>query len=281
MIDELKEKFGSLVKALDILYVIEGAKPCSRIMIDETEYAIVKKFLEKKRLYADKSDFKVLKLDKGNFSNKGEVIDANDGRKGHYFVYVSKDKEIIKKARKYEKDKDNINLGLTLGYPKCCCEFFDDNSRLQEKRFNDYVLPALYNSEGFIFPFQNNYAARYFDLDLLGHFPCNFNCRKSSAIGKRHLKIIEKHSKEYAAILRGMLKGAVVYTENYGVFLLRNCTLSGNGKEIRYNMVMGTASNKLSDLLKANNRIKVIDKHHIKIGTQGLETKNFGVMLFI
>ena len=76
-----------------------------------------------------------------------------------------------------------------------------------------------------------------------------------------------------------MLKGAVVYTENYGVFLLRNAKLKGN--LITYDTVMGNRENKFSDILRKNNEILVMNKHHIKVGNQEIKTKNLGFMFFI
>ena len=54
-----------------------------------------------------------------------------------------------------------------------------------------------------------------------------------------------------------------------------------NNNEIEYGIVMGTQSNKLSDLLKSNNKIKIINKNHIKIGNEDLNTPNIGIMFFI
>ena len=279
MIEKLKERFDSLLKVFEILYVAEGIKPAARIMVIEDQYKDIKKFLEKFSLYADRADFKTLKLDKGCFSNKGERINIYDKRKGHYFLYLSKNKNLVKKVKEYEEKNDHVKLGLALGYPKCCCKFFDKNSKTQERRFNDYILPALEASNGIIFPFYNNYTARYFDFALLSHFPCNFDCKKSLAIAKKHLTIIEKYSKEYAAIVKGMLKGAVVYTENYGVFLLRNSRISGN--EIKYNTIIGNRDNNFSHVLKKSNKVEVTDRHHIRVGGKEIKTKNIGVMFFI
>ncbi|MFH2028177.1 MAG: hypothetical protein ABIJ08_03495 [Nanoarchaeota archaeon] len=277
MIERLKQRFDSLLKVFEIIYIIENTKPAARMMVFEDEYNSTRSFLKELNLYIGRSDFKVSKIDSSPYSNKGEIIKGKE--KGYYFAYISKNKDVIKRLKQYEKDKDHINLGLSLGYPKCCCEFFDKQHKTQEKRFNDYILPALENSKGFIFPFYNNVASRYFDLALLSHFPCNFDCKHSIDIAKNNLKVIEKNSEEYSAILRGMLKGGIIYTENYGVFLLRNAKIRDN--MIYYESVMGSQNNKMSVLLKSNSQIKIIDKNHIKVEKQDIHTKNIGFMYFI
>jgi len=279
MIQELKQKFGSLAKALDVFYVIQSIKPCSRIMVKEDMYKSVKSSLESYKLFVEKSNFKVLKLDKGDFSNKGERIKLDDERQGYYFVYFSKDKNLAKKANDYEEKEDHINLGLSLGYPKCCCEFFKENAEIQKKKFNDYILPALKNSKGFVFPFYTNCAIRYFDFSLLSHFPCNFNCKESIEIGKKHLTAIEKDSIHVFAELRDMLKSAVIYTENYGIFILREPKIEGS--KVSYGIVVGNKENNLSNSLVKHKKLEVIDKNHIRVGDEDIKTDNLGFMFFI
>jgi len=279
MIQELKQKLGSLLKALDVFYVIKDLKPCSRIMVKEEMYEKVKSILNEYKLFVSKSEFKVLRLDDGNFSNKGERIDLSDERKGYYFVYFSKDKNLIDKAKEYEEKDDHINLGLSLGYPKCCCEFFAKNYKSEKERFNDYILAGLRDSEGFVFPFYNNFAIRYFDFSLLSHFPCNFKCEESIKIAKKNLDAIEKDSNEYFASLRDMLKSAVVYTENYGVFVLREPKIEGS--TVKYGAVIGDKDNQLAKSLVKFKKFEVIGKNHIKVGGEDIKTKNLGFMFFI
>ncbi|MFH1642534.1 MAG: hypothetical protein ABIC04_06585 [Nanoarchaeota archaeon] len=279
MIEKLKEKLDSMIKVFEVLYVLSGVKQSARIMVSEDDYLDIKSFLESYNLCIAGSNFKVLKLDNGAYSNKGERISCDDNRKGHFFMYVAKSDDIITKLQKYEETFDHINLGLTLGYPRCCCNFFQKHSKQQEMKNNDYILPAINNSDGCIYPFYNNFTARYFDLTLISHFPCNFNCQKSLDIGKKNLAVIESHSSEYAGVLRAMLKCGVVYTENYGVFLLRNSRL--NGDEIIYDSILGNAENNLSGLLKKNHAIQIKNKHCIQIGSEKITTKNMGFLLFI
>ena len=61
MIPQLQQIFHSLIKSLEILYVMEGAKPCARILVFEDEIDKVVDFLNKNEVYVEISDFKVLK----------------------------------------------------------------------------------------------------------------------------------------------------------------------------------------------------------------------------
>jgi len=279
MIEILKEKFNSLIDRLELIYVLEGIKPVARLMIKQENYEETKSFLEKHNLYLTKSDFKVIKLDKGPYSNKGEKVSLKDKRIGKYLVYISKNKSDVKKAKKYESDNDHNKLGTILGYPSCCIKFFEKNNKKQEKRFNDYLLTSLNQSKGYIFPFQNNIAARHFDLALLSHFPCNLHCKKSEKQAEERLKIIEKYSTQYEAILHKMLKQSIIYTENYGVFMLKDAKLKD--KILTYSGILATKENSLTSLLRTNNKLKIINKNHIKVGKQDIKTENLGVMFFV
>ena len=83
MIDQLKERFDSLIKVFEILYVIEGIKPVARIMVFEEQYKDIKNFLERYKLHIDNAKFKVLKTEKDHYSNKGEKINIKDITKRH------------------------------------------------------------------------------------------------------------------------------------------------------------------------------------------------------
>ncbi|HLC95846.1 MAG TPA: hypothetical protein VJH97_00810 [Candidatus Nanoarchaeia archaeon] len=277
MLNELQEHFNSMLKCLDVLYVLEGIKPAARILVEEDEKVYIEEYLSSIGLQHQYADFKVKKLDEGQYSDKGERLPGD--QPGKSVMYIAKESLHAEKAKAYEQQEEHIKLGLALGYPRCCCEFFAKQAGMQEKRFNDYTLPGLAASRGFIFPFYLNYAARHFDISLLSHFPCSFNCPESMKIAKTNLEVIEKRSPEYAAIIRGMLKGAVIYTENYGVFLLRNAKMLNN--KFHYDTVMGTQNNKFAEVLRSNNEIQAVDKNHIMLGNQTIKTPNIGFAYFI
>ena len=147
---------------------------------------------------------------------------------------------------------------------------------MESKKHNDYTLAALKGSNGFQFPFYTNIGARHFDLSLLNHFPCRFDCEKSIELGKKYLEIIKKEDKEAGEIVEGMLRGGIIYTETSGVFLLRYPKLEHN--RLEYKGIIGTVKNQLSESLKNAEHIDILGKERILL--DGLEVKRIGVMLF-
>ena len=163
MIQQLQQIFRSIIKSLEVLYVIEGIKPCARILVFEDELQKVIDFLNQNKIYILISYFKVLKQTAQSefYSDKSIKIAKNAEQKGYFFVYLSKNKETVEKAKLIEEQNNHFELGLLLGYPKCCCEFFEKNFN---NKNTDLTLKTLENSNGFEFPFYANIAARHFDV---------------------------------------------------------------------------------------------------------------------
>lgn len=273
MLEELQTIFNSTIKALDVLYVLENIKPVSRIMVKEDHRSIIK-FLEQNNLFCETSNFKIKKTDNTDYSDKGVKLPLD--KKGSYFLYISKNKELTEKAKYLEEKEKHYELGIILGYPECCSEFFKKNFPAESKKNNDYVFPALENSKGFKFPFHTNIIARHLDLNLISHFPCNFNCSKSITTAKNNLECIKKHSAEIGKVIEGMLKGAVIYTKRRELFLLRNFNIEKN--KLFYNSIVSSTNNELAVKLKQNKAIEIINKNSIKI--EDKELKNIGFMIF-
>ena len=277
MIPQLQQIFHSITKSLEVLYVIEGAKPCVRILVYEDELENIKKFLLDEEIFFQISDFKVLKqnLHSESYSDKSIKIQKNAPQKGHFFVYISGNKGTAEKAKAAEEKNNHLELGLTLGYPKCCCEFFAKNF---DDKNTDLTLKSLNNSDGFEFSFYNNIAARHFDITLLSHFPHSYECKPSIEIAKNNLKIIHKHSKELAEMFSVVLKSAVIYTLDEGIFLLRKYEKIDDG--IIYGDVVSTTKSKLYFLVSSNNKLKIADKNNFFVNDVGISGENFGLMMF-
>lgn len=277
MLQDLRKIFESNIKSLEILYILEGIKPVARIMVKEENKQRIFDFFKENNLNYSISDFKVIKQDKDKaYSDKGIKVSIDSKEKGYFFVYVSKDKEKAEEAKKLEAENKHKEFGILLGYPECCAEFFEKHYDEESKKQNDFTLSTLKNSDGFQFPFYTNIAPRHFDIALLNHFPCNFNCKDSIELAKKHLEIIQKHDKEAAEVIKGMLKGAIIYTETNGTFLLRYPKLEYN--RLYYKGVMGSVNNQLSESLKNAEYIEIVKKDRIIL--DNLEIKNIGLMLF-
>lgn len=270
----LKTIFKSTIKSLEILYVLENIKPAARILVKEDELGNIVDFLNKNNLEFSISNFKLKKISSKEsfYSDKSLKINKNSLEEGHFILYISRIKEIAEKARAYEENNMHFELGMILGYPKCCCEFFVKN--FNESNY-DLTLTTLKNSEGFEFPFYTNIAARHFDISLLNHFPCNFNCKFSINIAKENLEIIKNHSKHFVKIFEDTIKSAVLYTKNNGVFLLKN--YKKNNNELIFEDVLATIKNELYGELVNNKKIK-INEDKIEIKNKGIN--NAGLMIF-
>jgi len=199
MIEKLLKIFGNYTRSLEILYLLNDIKKLVRLDANEVELKIIKEFCDKENLHLQVSDFKVVKImdeGKGNYANIVKKVPLNYPDSGLYHIYISKDKNKSDFLKLLEYKNDDRAIGELLGYPQCCVDFFMDNKDKQQKIQNDYILPALNNSEGFEFPFYVNYAIRYFDITLLSHFPHSFNCKESIEIAKKNLQCIKKYSEE-------------------------------------------------------------------------------------
>ena len=281
MLKELADFFKKRIKSLEILYVLEGVKPCTRIIVKEDDLDKTREFLKQFGLCIETSDFKISMdkdLNKGGYSNMAVKVNSDSNFKGDFLVYVAKDKETAEKAKQYERSNDYKNLGLMLGYPECCCDFFKENFNEQSKKDNDYVIPALTNSKGIVFPYENNTMGRYFDYGLISHFPCSYNCQKSREIGQKHLEVIKKHSQQTADDTLKNLKSVGIYSDFSGIYLLLDYTLMDT--EVRFNDIKCTTQGRLFEDLKEFKGLIVIDKHHIKIKDFTIGDNNFGVMVF-
>lgn len=279
MIGKLLKIFSNNTRSLEILYLLEGVKKAARLDANEDELIKIKDFCSKTGLFLEISDFKVIKIadhGKGNYANIVKRVPINNANPGLYHLYISKDKNKSKFLKILENKNDDRAVGELLGYPECCIEFFIVNKENQEKIQNDYILPALNNSEGFEFPFYTNHAMRYFDATLLSHFPHDFNCRESANIAKKNLETIKKYSLELAKKFENELKSAVLYTESNGIFAFRDYKLQNN--ILQYNEIMPTIDNGLFNQLKQNKKIEIINKNKVKIGNKILG--NIGFMAF-
>lgn len=107
---------------------------------------------------------------------------------GGYCVYLSRDKKIIKWAKKYLKNfSQNLRfkLGLKLGYPECCVNNYMNNYR----KINYFSLNKINR-----IPFYNNnlLTGGRSNVFLSTHTLCSYKCKKSIKYAKKTLEFIRK-----------------------------------------------------------------------------------------
>lgn len=195
MFKQLSLIFGSKTKAQEIVLLLHNAKEVVRQGFFDSELHQVEQFCQKNNLYLVRSTFKVLFADEGVYSNKGIRIPENDPRPGMYFVYISKDEQKAWLASYYELMQNHKDLGLVLGYPQCCVDFFctkfsSRNVNLEIVSQNPYT----------------NLSKREQDLVILSHFPCDSDCKESIKLGEKYLQTIYVVDKERARELLTQLR---------------------------------------------------------------------------
>jgi len=279
MIENLKDNLGSLNKALEMFYLIKDLKPVCRFGFYESDIDRIKELCSANDLNIATSNFKVLLDSRENindFNNKGYKTSLLNPFPGMIFTYISKDLELAELAKYLENANRIEKLGELLGYPACCVDFFINNVEEQSRKNNDFVLPVLKNSEGFVFPKEMNIAARYFDFCLLPFFPHSFNCGESLKLARAFSSVIADHNPYLADRILGKLRCGVIYTENAGVCLLENAKLKG--EYLNFDKAVSSQPGRLLDELNSYGRINILDKHNFIIGPHFL--KNVGVMVF-
>jgi hypothetical protein len=275
-LNELRKALGGFMKAAEVLYVVEGVKPVSRILCHEENAREIEELLRHHHLAVEKADMKLLLKSSPSTSYIDASIAAElgDMRKGHSILYISKEPTLAKLAKQCEIKQQHLELGRLLGYPECCCLFFW--SHFSPAR-TDLTLNVLEHSEGWEFPYWTNIAARHLDSALLSHFPHSFQCPHSIALGKKYLEVAQKHFPQHEKII-DVLKSAVVYTEKEGIVFLKNPVREKD--VITYDAAVSTMQSKLHYLLDEEKKITVLGKHTFKAGSHTIEGTDKGVMLF-
>jgi hypothetical protein len=189
MIKKLSFIFGSKTKAQEIIYLLKDIKEVVRQGFYEEELPQIEKYCNENNIHLVKSKFKVLLADEQNYTNKGIRVPEKDKRKGMKFVYFSKNEQKAWLAAYYELVANDQELGLLLGYPKCCVECFC-------KKFNSQNTNLELKSENV----WTNLSKRKKDMVILSHFPCGSNCQESINLAKKYFQTIEevdtKHAQE-------------------------------------------------------------------------------------
>jgi hypothetical protein len=170
-----------ILEELDLLYVREGIKPCARIFSGPRNDGL--SWVRGNVHIKPEPDVRGLA-----FSNRGIV--AEDGFTPYYAAI---DTGIAEKARAAEEIDDHEALGLSLGYPSCCVNFY------RKHRTEEPLL--LHEGKG---NHLINYCLRYFGIAIISHFPCSPDCTESIRIAKERLKIIQARMPEYAKRLTAL-----------------------------------------------------------------------------
>ena len=197
MSKEIALIFGSNTKAQEIVLLLNDFKKVVRQGFYEAELSKIEKFCQENKIHVVKSKFKILFADDehGSYSNKGLRLPESDPRPGMHFIYFSKDEQKAWLAAYYELMGNDAELGLLLGYPRCCVGYFMNNFSAKNPN------PEQIGENPY-----TNISKRKKDLVLVSHFPCNPDCEESVQIARRNLMILKQEWPDRAAELISGLK---------------------------------------------------------------------------
>ena len=187
LLSSLIQTVGSQQKAQEILLLLHNQKPLLRQGYYESELPPIQAFCSQHSLSLVKSTFKVLLDDPYHFTNKGIRIPSTDPRSGMYFIYIAKDERTSYLASYYELTNNHHDLGLLLGYPLCCIDFFSNH--FNEQHTNLEHAPSN--------PW-TNLTQREKDICLLSHFPCSSECQESINLAQKYYAALEQVDPTYA-----------------------------------------------------------------------------------
>ena len=183
LFEQLVDVFGSRMKVLEILCLLNNTKPVVRHGFYEPEIKNVISFCDAHSLFVEQSRHAVL-LEGEGFTNKGKTSD-----KGMRLLYLCKDELVAAQTCLYETQQDHFHTGLMLGYPACCVRFFCD--QFAKNNLNPVHVPTNQ---------WTNLSLREQDICLLSHFQCSSDCTESILIAQQHFDILQKADKETAAL---------------------------------------------------------------------------------
>jgi hypothetical protein len=255
---ELLTLFGSRIKALEVLFVLEGIKPVCRIELQQQKITELKRFFEDTGLAHLESNVKYTVDQKTGEAN---LIPAHSTVPGTLFVYISKNPSLAQEARIAESRFDHQRVGTLLGYPQCCIQFFVDNLAAAEQLHFDHTLLSAKKSLNF-YPLLN-ISLQYFDCRLIGHYPCQYSCKTSNDQASKMLKIVAQYDEEFAEEIMHRLTTLVIYDDDTGVHVFEDVQKTKD--EYTYEHVLLTAPNKIHSIIAKGNRIKKIDNSHAEI----------------
>jgi hypothetical protein len=146
-------------------------------------------------------------------------------------AYISKSSVLADQAAKAEIMGDRIKLGILLGYPKCCVEYFC-RTLGKEKTISSFIntksKPSFYCNNLFVYDsklesensisfFNSNRTKldQYSHLFLIRHVPCSYDCKESINLGRKTLSFLKKEKPEIASNIINALKRPVIYFDYF------------------------------------------------------------------
>jgi hypothetical protein len=122
---------------------------------------------------------------------------------------------------------DNYRQGVMLGFPKCCCKFFDES---WSGGFFDpmwqaaQASPAIEENENLILVKSHPYSnplLRYIGVRIGFHIPCSFNCGETIALSTERMNLARIKNKDLSMILDSLLQMPMEWSSLHGIGMVK------------------------------------------------------------
>lgn len=255
------------IQVQELLAVKHGIKPLMRTVIQPENIKSVKMICKEKGLFPMIKSFNQL--------YGADLVSPIN------IIYISKSKNLLKKAYMSEKSENRRLLGELLGYPSCCVEFFSEalgngkfpypvKTYLKTEGKPSFLANNIFKMESRlgskeleIFQKDLDFANRIHHLFLISHIPCSYTCKKSIKIGREVLRLLEREEPELAKEIVFTLKKPLLFFDDFNWVIFAGKV---NGNAINYTSVLSPLSLMQESLV---NKFREGDK--IKVGKEVVE----------
>lgn len=172
------------------------------------------------------------------------------------FVYLHPNAEICDKAKQLNECRNDFDLGLLLGYPKCCVDSYLNWLKVKEDADPiTIILDSFQYSEQLVnFDFPNPFS-RYFGSGLYSHFPCSLNCTGTGIIANNSFKVLRNNFPETASKLIQMENSLALFSRTMGVTIWNDYRV--NEKKIYLNKFSIQSQGKFKSILSTIDEIEL------------------------
>lgn len=152
------------------------------------------------------------------------------------FVYgvVAQDLETAQEFVESSKNGDHLTIGQLLGYPKCCCEAFQEN--WVNKKILDTCYEAAINTTGNTIdemgvhvkahPYINP-MLRYFGAKITPFFPCSYSCNEAIKVGETWFNLMKSLNDEASGTIIELLEQPISWSLNKGIIYIKTPLFKG------------------------------------------------------
>ena len=126
------------------------------------------------------------------------------------YLYLSRDKKLIDRLITAEI-KGGHDIGLILGYPKCCVDFYKSKPAISDINMWNRILSATTGEA----PYEFIINTFRLNRTVLLYFPCSLNCAESLKLGRDYLRTFNSIDSKYGKIYEKDLKKPVFLSAGF------------------------------------------------------------------